>query len=225
MISKENEFDTLNFKQTTLVEEQMRVLYNSIPSSLGISIFIAVILSASHWNIIGHGELIVWNILIYSTVFLRLISWFFWRNTRQNLSAIYWLNIFRVGALLGGAAWGSTAVFIFAHYNPSYQALLAFTLAGVATGSLTTLAIDKYSAIAFVSLSIFPLSARLFMEHGATAVPMAIMTLSYIIFVISASTRARHNIEQHFKKNSQLIDWSKERIQQQKLSKAISTAQ
>lgn len=225
MNAKENELETLNLKQTTLEQEQMRVLFNSIPLSLGISIFIEVILSASHWNVIGHGELIIWNVLLLGSVFLRVISWLFWRNTRQNLSAIYWLNIFRVGTLLGGAAWGSTAIFIFAHYNPTYQALLAFTLAGVATGSLTTLAIDKYSAIIFVTASIFPLSARLFMEHGATAVPMAIMTLSYIIFVISASTRARNNLEEHFKKNAQLINWSKERIQQQKLSKAIGKSQ
>ena len=209
---------------TTLVEMQVHSLFSSIPLSLAVTIALDLILSISHWSIIGHGELIFWNILVIGTICLRLAFWYAWRNsiTSNNL---YWLRLFRGGVWLSGAAWGSSAFFMFANFNPAYQALLAFTLAGMTSGSLTTLAVDKHSAIVFVALIVCPLSLRLLMENGPIATPMAIMSVLYILFVLSASTRARRALEEQHDKNTRLIAWGKEREKYQQLNKIINQAQ
>jgi two-component system, LuxR family, sensor kinase FixL len=210
--------------ETTLEEKQTRALYKGIPLSLGTTFLLDVILSAAQWDVIGRGDLVFWNLLMFCALSLRIVSWLLWRNA-NNTNSAYWLKAFRVGVWFAGAAWGCSAFFMFANYNPTYQALLAFTLAGVASGSLTTLAIDKQSAMGFVVLAVFPLSFRLFMEHGPIAIPMGIMSLLYMMFVISAAARARHTMEDQYQKNTRLMAWGKERDKQQQLSTAISQAQ
>lgn len=219
------EHDDLSLEQTTLIDECARALYKGTPVSVSVSLILALTLSIANWNIIGHGDLIVWNILMFCAAAIRIASWFFWRNTRTTISAQYWLNNFRLGAWIAGAVWGSSVYFMFAAFNPTYQALLAFTLAGVASGSLATLAIDKLSVAGFVFLTTFPLSIRLHMDDGPIALPMSIMTIMFIIFVLAASARARRQQEDTFYKNARLIEWGNERIQQQLLSKIIENAQ
>jgi len=215
----------LHAKPASLTEERVRSLYRGIPLSIGITIILVMLLTMSHWNVIGRGDLIFWNILMMCAIFLRTINWFFWRNAEANFNAHHWLICFRIGTLLAGAMWGSASYFMFADYNTTYQALLAFTLAGVASGSLTSLAIDKFSAVSFVTLAILPLSIRLHAEHGQIAVSMSIMVALFIIFVLSAATRARKQLEESFAQKTRLIEWGNERLQQQQISKIISQAQ
>ncbi|HWV15818.1 MAG TPA: ATP-binding protein [Cellvibrio sp.] len=205
-------------------EFKTRALYEGTPLSMAGSAALIIILSISHWNVIGHGSLISWTLIISSVIVLRILAWFLWRQNIYTLSTTAWLIIFRAGSWIAGAAWGSSAFLMFADYNPSYQALLAYTIAGVSSGSFSVLIYDKKAAVGFVSLAIFPLTIRLFLEDGPTAVPMAIMSAIYLVFVVSASSRARRNLEQEHEKNARLIAWNKERIEQQKLNKAISQA-
>lgn len=211
--------------QRSLIEERVFALYRGIPLSIGITLILDMLLTLSHWNIIGQGDLILWNILMMCAMVLRTVNWFFWRNAEANFSAQYWLTTFRAGVLLAGLMWGSSSYFMFADFNPSYQALLAFTLAGVASGSLISLAIDRTSAVGFVMLAIVPFSIRLHTEDGQIAVSMSIMVGLFIVFVLSASSRARKQLEKNFAKNTRLIEWGNERLQQQQLSKIISQAQ
>jgi PAS domain S-box-containing protein len=190
--------------KTTLVDEKTRVLFSSIPVSLGSSIILAAILSSSHWDILARRELIVWNMLMLFTISLRSASWYLWRHHMYLISSNHWLPVFRLGVLLTGAAWGSSAFFMFANANPTYQALLAFTLAGLSSGALTTLAVDKLSAMGFVILAIMPLSLRLFAENGPIAIPMGAMSSLYVLFVASATTRARKNLEEQYRKEEKI---------------------
>ncbi|MFO1390230.1 ATP-binding protein [Cellvibrio sp.] len=215
----------LPHQQRSLTEECVHGLYQSIPLSISVSLVLDLLLTFSHWNIIGKGDLILWNILMLCAMALRIFSWFFWRNTEANFNANFWLFIFRCGTLLAGAIWGSAAYFMFASFNTTYQALLAFTMAGVASGSLTALAIDKISAVGFVTLAIVPLTIRLHAEQGEIALSMSVMVGLFIVFVLSASARARKQLENSFAQNARLIEWGKERIQQQNISKIISDSQ
>ena len=220
-----NQDNLIPVQHTTLIEERVRILYRGIPLSITVTILLELLLSYSHKDVIGQGDLILWNILMLCAMALRLVNWFLWRNTQSNVSAQYWLTSFRLGTLLAGLMWGSSCYFMFASYNPTYQALLAFTLAGVASGSLTTLAVDKISVVGFVILAIIPLSIRLYVEDGQIALSMSGMSAMFIIFVLSSSARAREQMENNFAKNTRLIEWGNERLQQQQMSKIVSQAQ
>lgn len=209
----------------TLTREQMNSLYHSLPVSLLSSIVIALILSLSHWKVVGQAEIILWNLLLGGTLLVRLTLWIFWQNTWQLYSARFWLWCFRIGVWLTGAAWGTTALLLFVDDNAIYQALLAFSLAGVAAGSMTSLTADKYSSLGFVILAIAPLSLCIFLDEGPTAVAMSSMTLLFIFFVIASSTRTRRNMEEQIQKNQHLLQLTNELNYKQQLERVINNAQ
>lgn len=210
--------------EASLETFKTHALYHGMLASMLGSVALVGILSISHWNIIGHGALIFWTLLILIAIFIRTLTWYFWRQYNHLFSTSHWLTIFRAGAWLAGGAWGSSAFLMFASLNPSYQALLAYTIAGVSSGSFTTLAFDKRAAIGFVCLAIFPLTLRLFMENGPIAIPMGVMSIIYLVFVVSAAARARQSLEDQHEKKMRLLKWSKERVDQQKINKSISQA-
>lgn len=220
---KQLEEESLN--QFTLADEQMRSLYHSLPVSLLSSLIIALILSISHWKVIGQAEIILWNLLLGGTLLARLILWIFWHNVHQLYSTTFWLNCFRLGVWLSGASWGAAALLLFAHEDTIYQALLAFSLAGVASGSMASLTVDKYSSLGFVILAISPLSIIIYLESGPTAIAMTSMTLLFIFFVIASSTRTRHNMEEQLNKNFRLMQLGNKLKHKQKLEKIINNAQ
>jgi len=209
----------------SLADEQMRALYHSLPVSLLSSIIIALILSISHWKVIGQAEIILWNLLLGSTLLARLILWICWHNLHQLYTTTFWLWCFRIGVWSTGAAWGATAILLFAHEDTIYQALLAFSLAGVASGSMTSLTVDKYSSLGFVILAITPLSVVIFLEDGPTAIAMTSMTLLFIFFVIASAARTRCNMEEQLNKNLRLVKLTQELDHKQKLEKIINHAQ
>lgn len=217
--------DDESLSQFTLADEQMRSLYHSLPVSLLSSIIIALILSVSHWKVIGQAEIILWNLLLGGSLLARLILWIFWHNVHQLYSTFFWLSCFRIGVWLTGAAWGTAAILLFAHDDTIYQALLAFSLAGVASGSMTSLTVDKYSSLGFVFLAISPLSVMIFLEDGPTAIAMTGMSLLFIFFVIASSTRARHTMEDQLNKNFRLLQLTNKLNHKQKLEKIINHAQ
>lgn len=214
-----------SISQFTLADEQMRSLYHSLPVSLLSSIIIALILSISHWKVIGQAEIIEWNLLLGGTLLARLILWIFWNNIHQLYPTLFWLSCFRLGVWLTGAAWGSAAILLFAPDDTIYQALLAFSLAGVVSGSMTSLTVDKYSSLGFVVLAITPLSVIIFLEDGPTAIAMTSMTLLFIFFVIASATRVRHNMEDQLNKNFRLLQLTNKLNQKQKMEKIINHAQ
>lgn len=205
-------------------DEQMNALYSSFPASLLSSIVIAIILSTSHWKVIGQAEIIHWNLLLGGALLARLILWLFWLNVQQLYSSQFWLNAFRVTTWITGMAWGYSAILLFAE-DPIYQALLAFALAGVASGSMASLTVDKFTAVGFVVLTIIPFSYQIYMEHGTTSIAMSSMCVLFVIFVLLSSARARRNLEEQYIKNQCLFELSNEICAQQILEKIINTAQ
>lgn len=219
------QLDDESLSHFTLADEQMRSLYHSLPVSLLSSTFIALILSISHWKVIGQAEIILWNLLLGGTLLARVILWIFWHNAHQLYSSVFWLSCFRVGVWLSGAAWGTAALLLFATEDTIYQALLAFSLAGVVSGSMTSLTVDKYSSLGFAILAISPLSVIIFLEDGPTAIAMTSMTLLFIFFVIASATRVRHNMEEQLNKNFRLLQLTSKLNQKQKMEQIINHAQ
>lgn len=216
---------TSSFGQRRLESEQVHQLYKSFPLSLAASVVIAFMLSTSHWEVIAHADIILWNLILSSVLLARLVLWLSWHNLHQLYSARFWLNSFRLSAWLTGTAWGSAAIFLFAIEDTTYQALLAFVLAGVATSSITSLTVDKYCSIGFVVLAISPLSIVMLLHNGPTAIAMGGMSLIFIFFVIASATRMRRNMEDQLNKQFELLHLSETLNQKQRQEHIINNAQ
>ena len=210
---------------TLLHNEQCSSLYGNLPSALLLSLIIASILSISHWPQIGHAEIILWNLLLGASLVVRLLVWLFWRYARYAYSSQWWLQLFRLGVALTGIAWGSATYFLFAPQSALHQALLAFAIAGVASGSLTSLTLDRWSALTFVACSVFPLSLALYRQQGSVAMYMLVLSLLFMAFVITSTNRARRSTEERLLKNIELSQLSKELNNKQLIENIIRAAQ
>lgn len=198
------------FHTESYTQEQVQLLYNGLPLSLISSLIIGLLLSISHLPIIGQAEIITWNLILGTTLIIRLILWQFWLNARQLYSPNLWLQIFRIGAWLGGVAWGAAPILIYADDNSIYQALLSFSLAGVVSGSLTSLSADRLSALGFALLAVCPLTVQIIINDSPTAVAMSVMTILFIIFVISSSGRTQKELRAQIQQNEALLNLSYE---------------
>lgn len=213
------------FSQHQLEPEQVHQLYKGFPLSLLASLVIATILSASQWKVIAHADIIRWNLLLSSVLLLRIVLWLCWKNLHQLYSARFWLNSFRFGAWLTGIAWGTAALLLFAAEETIYQALLAFTLAGVATGSITSLTVDKYSSIGFVIFTVSPLSIVMLLQDGPTAIAMSGMSFIFIFFVLASAKRTRSTLIDQLTKQFDLLHLSETLNKKQRLEHIINNAQ
>ncbi len=213
------------FEQQHLKPEQVHQLYKGFPLSLLTSLVIALMLSTSHWKVIAHADIILWNLILSSILLLRIILWLCWYNLHQLYCPDFWLNSFRIGVWLTGITWGSAAVLLFSAEDTIYQSLLAFTLAGVATGSITSLTVDKYSSIGFVIFTVSPLSLIMLLQNSPTAIAMSIMTVIFIFFVLASTRRARSTMIDQLTKQFDLLHLSETLDKKQQLEHVINNAQ
>lgn len=208
-----------------LIEEKCASLYGNLPASIAISFVIAVIISIAHWDAIGHAEVIIWNLILGGALVARLITWAFWNYTRQAWPDRLWIALFRAQVWLAGIAWGLSTWFLFSHESTIHQALLAFSIAGVASGSLTSLTIDRLSAIGFVILTVFPLSLTLYQQSDTVAFYMLIMSILFMFFVISSTNRAQGVAEDRILKNIELTRLANELRNKQFIENIIKASQ
>lgn len=205
-------------------QEQVQLLYKGLPLSLISSLIIALLLSVSHLPVIGQAEIIIWNLILGATLIARLALWQFWLNAMQIYASPLWLMLFRIGAFASGLAWGSAALLIYAN-DSIYQALLSFSLAGVVSGSLTSLSADRLSALGFGLLAISPLTIRIIVGDSPTAFAMSAMTVLFMIFVISSSGRTAKELRRQIQHNKVLLKLSEELQQNREVDAIVTRAQ
>jgi two-component system, LuxR family, sensor kinase FixL len=219
--------DSANSPSSTnlYLQEQVQLLYRGLPLSLISSLIIALILSISHLTVVGQAEIIYWNLILGITLLSRLVLWQFWLNVDQLYKQKFWLILFRVGVAAGGAAWGCAALLIYAKDSPVYQALLAFSLAGVVSGSLTSLSSDRLSSLCFALLAVCPLSIRMVMDDSPTAFAMSAMSVLFIFFVVVSSGRAQKELHRQIQQNEVLLNISNELQKNREVDAAITKVQ
>lgn len=204
--------------------EQVQLLYKGLPLSLISSLIIALLLSVSHLTVIGQAEIIIWNLLLGATLIARLALWQFWLNAMQIYAVSLWLLLFRIGACASGIAWGTAALLVYAD-DSIYQSFLSFSLAGLVSGSLTSLSADRLSALGFALFSICPLTIRFVVDDSPTAFAMSAMTILFMIFVVSSSGRTAQELRRQIQHNDALRKLSRELQQNREVDAIVTQAQ
>ncbi len=208
-----------------LLQERCNSLFRNLPTSLAVSLVIAIILSSGHWGVVGQAEIIAWNLILLFVLSARLILFLIWRYTQNTRPLTTWLTLFRIGTWTTGLCWGSTVFFIFSEASASHQALLAFSIAGVASGSLTSLTMDRWSAIGFVTCAVLPLTLKLYFYAGPVALPMFSMSLIFVFFVLGSTSRAQRTLEARVIQNYELTQLTNELRKNQQTDSIIRVAQ
>jgi PAS domain S-box-containing protein len=196
--SAPSQFDN-NKHAKVLLAERARYLYEGLGPSLIISALLAVMLVVVEWSVNPLPVLLAWLALMGLLLTGRAIlvmAWF--RSDDKDRDCLRWVRDFRVGAIAAGMVWGLGAVLLFPSGAATQQVLLAFVLAGLCAGAITSLGVDRVSSAGFLLPTLVPLIIRFGVEGGLNSWVMAGMIILFLVFVGGSSMRIKRSLEENF---------------------------
>lgn len=182
-----------------LLAERARYLYEGLASSVAMSALLALMLVAVEWAVNPAPLLLGWLALMGLLLLGRTLLAVAWlRSATRDLNCERWLRDFRVGAVAAGIIWGLASVMLFPSGAPTQQVFLAFVMAGLCAGAITSLGVDRVSTVGFLLPTLLPLIVRFGMEGGLTSLAMGAMTILFLVFVGGSAVRIRRSLEENF---------------------------
>lgn len=183
-----------------LTSEQNRLLYAGLPSALSFNTLLALILAYTVSSVIPQTQITWWLALMGAILAARTVLYFRWRQGARTEASFQplWLNLFRITAILTALVWGGASVLMFPTGDPAHQVLMAFVIAGVSAGAITSQAIDRVTVLGFLSAILLPLSVRLIVEGGEIAGPMGLMGGLYLLFIAGNAVRAGKVLHENY---------------------------
>lgn len=173
-----------------LRSEQLKLLYEAMPLSVIAAIFNSSILVAIQWSVIEHSILLGWLAVVYVVAVLRIVKTLLYRRAyaSREVDVEYWLKLYYIGIGVSGIIWGATGILLFPPDSIPHQVFLAFVLAGMCAGAVTTLSSIMSLYLLFVVPCLLPLFIQFILLQTGMSYAMGFMIA---LFIILASTGAR----------------------------------
>jgi PAS domain S-box-containing protein len=171
-----------------LSSERNRILFAALPASSAASLVLAALLVFVQWDQVGITRSAVWFTTFVIVMTARLIVRASFRRHPGVSDARAHERRYILGAAASGAVWGLATLLLYAS-NPAHLLFIAFVIAGVSAGAVSSIGASALASALFLSLSLLPLSARLFLTGGLMPVTMGIMTLLFLVFLVLSTRR------------------------------------
>ena len=180
-------------KDNEILIDQVRQMYDLYPLGLIASFLNSLIVFFVLRTVIPRTNLFVWLaammlIIIFRTVFLA-------RYKKKGVlpgSAKARANRAIAGLFLSGAAWGSSAIFLFSTGSMSHQVFLAFVLGGMTAGAAATFSQLKAGYPAFSVPALVPLAVRFFLIPGEFHLAMGVLVVFFLVVLWRVSMNTYH---------------------------------
>ncbi|GAB6040573.1 ATP-binding protein [Endothiovibrio diazotrophicus] len=182
--------------------EQIQLLLDNLPLALAVSLFNGAVLVLVQWSVVHPLGALLW----YGA--LGLVSAFRFVQIRRiggaplaDVSFEFRRDRFMVGVMLAGAVWGLASLLLFPAGDPSHQAFVAFAIAGMSAGAVSTLSPVRRAVNTFLLLALLPLILRFLIEYALTlsglALAMAGMVTLFLLGVMTSARGIHANIVQN----------------------------
>jgi len=177
-------------RENRVLAEQNRHLYGSLPSILVITSLVAVLLVATHWNILPRMPQVVWLSVFALFTIARFGLLLAYRGEYPlPESSRKWYARYRNQTFLSAVVWGSSAWVFFSPAASNDQALLTFIVAGLGAGGVVNLAARWQCAWLFLLPTLLPFFVRFLMLDSPMATATAVLILLYIAALMSMSVQ------------------------------------
>lgn len=174
-VNMDSSVDALSNAAEGQAQAQVKLLHAGLPASIGANLLLSLILLAILNGVVAPELLVAWWLVFALVQGWRWLDARGWQARFAQTSAQVCLARFRLRTITSGLAWGAGSVVLFPPGEVAYQALIAFTLAGVCASAATTLAVDRRTVIGFIVSTILPINIMLLGEQGAIPVAMGLM--------------------------------------------------
>lgn len=201
--------------------EQVRLLYAGLPAAIVINMLLALFLVGILRAVTASSVLLGWLAMIGAVLLIRVALMVAWHRSGSDPEncAPCWLRRFRIGVVATGIAWGVGAAWLFPVGDVDHQVYLAFILAGLSAGAISSLAVDRVSTLGFLATALLPLVASFWLEGGTISMPMSAMVALFLAFIVMNAARGRRSLHENIglrikaEEQEQMLRQSKERLE------------
>lgn len=183
-----------------VVAEQIRLVYAQSVGGLVVTALVATLLMVLLWEAAPKQWLIGWWLVTLLVVAARAVlsaAFYAFKPAAQELKA--WRYAFVIGSASSGLSWAATSILLFPTDHPVHQLFLVIVLSGMAGGSVIFLAPILESYLLYVSLTLLPISVRMFQQSGTEPPTIGLMGLVFTGAMIFAAIRTRRSVVSSFR--------------------------
>lgn len=176
--------------------EQVRIVYGAIPLAVAATLINAAILSAVLWEIVPSALNVAWLVSVCLVSLFRWLSHHYFNGSAANQAASRWRTVLTIGTIASGVTWGGASVLLFPEQSLVHQVFLAFVIAGMSAGAVTTLSAIGGLATGFLLLNLAPLVVQFALTDSTLGHVMAGMTALFALMVIVSARRLNRTIHE-----------------------------
>jgi len=190
-----------------ILSEQTASLYQAMPISLFASLLNAIILCWLLADNVNHTLIYLWLGISIGVTLFRASIWYAFRKFSSFIrDTSSWVNLFNTGVVLAAISWSFPSVFLFNHADIVHQTFMAFIIAGISAGSVSSLAHLRFPIMSFLSFLLIPLSVRYFIQENIVSSAMGFLTLLFYVFNIRSATSFYNSTRQNIELRLNAID-------------------
>ncbi|HFE38423.1 MAG TPA: PAS domain-containing sensor histidine kinase [Gammaproteobacteria bacterium] len=190
------------------ITEQTRLLYKSMPFSLAASMLNGMVLVYMLRNVVSESVLLIWLAFLAVTTVFRAYLYIGYRLKKYWPEADRrWHKCYLAGVIASSLIWGSSTILIFPDTSLAHQAFLAFVIAGMSAGAVSSLAHSRVAILIFLTCLLPLLAIRFVVENTELGYAMGFMVALYYFVLLSTAQNTykdfRQKIELHIDAEAQ----------------------
>lgn len=166
--------------------ECVQALYRQGPLASLIALVIGGVIVAAMWNEVPRAWLWAWYALIAANQAVRIaLGLAFHRENPEDARVAVWARRYTIGMGVGGALFGSVALFMLPLATPLGQAFLMVMVSGMAAGSIPANAYHRPAMIAYLLAILTPLAASLaYLAATRDTLEYGLLAFSYLFYFL-----------------------------------------
>lgn len=151
------------------------------------------------WNFIAHTTIITWFVLANSFSLIRLVVCRQFKSLpKEQQIPTFFSHFILISSIISGCSWGAVSVWLFPSNELTQQTFIAFVIAGMCTGAVTTLSANTRAVGSFLVIALSPLLVQLTLSSWAISNAMALMVILFTIMMYGTSKRLNQTITESF---------------------------
>ena len=194
--------------------EQLRLVMQQVPTMQAASVVVALVLSYTVRDIVPHGNIFSFVLLISAVAVSRAILFRRFVNARTKpFDAKNWKNAYLLLTLLSGIAWGSSAFLILPHGNAWLLALFVLVMASLSASTTVSHSSVKWAPAAYIVPAMSLYATHCVISGGEEERILAILIVLYMIVMLQYSFKHHETIASSIAlqfENLKLLDVSRQ---------------
>lgn len=190
--------------QDEVLREQVRLAIGQIPAMQGASSLVALVLALVYWDLVPHGNVLIWALMIAAVAASRYYLSIRFREVEPGFfDGEKWRRWYLANSLVSGILWGMSAVLLFPPGDRVMQSFLLLVMTTLAATTTVSHSSIKSAPLAWSAPAILPFAARGLLDGGlfgyaiGALLPLFVLTLAFYSFKLNRTIVS--SITLHFK--------------------------